>query len=136
MPRRLVVRDVDRCVGCQLCMYACNRRFGDAGVGKAAIHVRSAGGIERGFVVIVCRACPDPSCSKVCPVGALAVRKGGGVLLDSSKCIGCGLCVAACPLGAIFWDDEENKPIICVYCGYCVNYCPHGVLAMEEVRAQ
>jgi len=113
-------------------MYACSRRFGDGGLSKAAIHVRSVGGFERGFTVIVCRACLDPPCAKVCPVGALIPRDGGGVLLDSSKCIGCRNCVDACPIGAVFWDDELDKPLICVHCGYCVNYCPYGVIALEE----
>lgn len=128
---RLAVIDSERCVGCQLCMFACNRRFGDGGLAKSAIRVRSVGGIERGFVVIVCRACPDPPCASVCPTDALIRRKGGGVILNASKCIGCGNCVEACPFGAVQWDVEENKPVICVHCSYCVEFCPHGVLAME-----
>ena len=132
--KRLVVVDPDLCVGCMSCMFACARRFPEAGLAKSAIHVRSVGGFERGFTVIVCRACPDPPCAKVCPTGALTPRKGGGVVLDSSKCIGCGFCREACPFGAIFWDYDENKPVICVHCGYCVNYCPHSVLALEEDR--
>lgn len=132
-PKRLVVVDPDLCVGCMSCMFACSRRFPDAGLSKAAIHVRSVGGFERGFVVIVCRACPDPPCAKVCPTNALIRRKGGGVILNASACIGCGNCVEACPFGAIQWDVSLNKPVICAHCGYCVDYCPHGVLALDEV---
>ncbi len=131
--KRLVVVDPDLCVGCMSCMFACARRFGVAGIAKSAILVRSVGGVERGFTVIVCRACKEPSCAVVCPTNALIRRKGGGVILDSSKCIGCARCVDACPFGAVQWDPDESKPVICVHCGYCVNYCPHGVLAMEEV---
>lgn len=128
---RLAIIDSERCVGCQLCMFACSRRFGDGGLARSAILVRSVGGIERGLTVIVCRACRDPPCARVCPTGALGLRRGGGVILDQSKCIGCGYCVKACDIGAVFWDDEAGKPIICVHCGYCVRYCPHGVIGVE-----
>jgi Fe-S-cluster-containing dehydrogenase component len=131
--RRLVVVDVNKCVGCQLCMLACSRRFGVVGYSKSAIWVRSAGGFERGFTIVVCRACKDPPCARVCPANALRVRDGGGVILDMSKCIGCGLCRDACDIGAVMWDYEVGKPVICVHCGFCVNYCPHNVLALEEV---
>ncbi|MCD6511532.1 MAG: 4Fe-4S binding protein [Thaumarchaeota archaeon] len=130
--KRLAVLDPDRCTGCQLCMFACNRRFGGGGLSYSAIMVRSSGGVERGFVVVVCRACPDPPCAKVCPTDALVPRKGGGVMLNPNKCIGCGMCLEACPFRAIQWDEHTNKPIVCVHCGYCVDYCPHGVLGMEE----
>jgi len=114
-------------------MFACSRRFGNGGLAKSAIMVKSAGGIERGFVVIVCRACPDPPCIKVCPTEALVKRDYGGVKINYSKCIGCRNCVKACPVGAVFWDDEINKPNICVHCGYCADYCPYGVIKMVEV---
>ncbi len=83
---------------------------------------------------MVCRACPDPPCARVCPTDALIPRAGGGVRLQADLCIGCGNCVEACPFGAIFWDTEQNKPQVCVYCGYCAPYCPYDVLALEEIE--
>jgi heterodisulfide reductase subunit A-like polyferredoxin len=47
--------------------------------------------------------------------------------------LGCGNCVDACPFGAVFWNEVENKPQICVYCGICAQYCPYDVIALEEV---
>jgi carbon-monoxide dehydrogenase iron sulfur subunit len=129
---RLAVVDIERCVDCQSCMFACARRQNEAGLSSSCIGVKSVGGMERGFIVVVCRACDDPPCLKVCPTNALKPKKGGGVLLDAAKCIGCGHCRDACIIGAIFWNDEINKPMICIHCGYCIQFCPHGVLKLEK----
>lgn len=134
---RLQVIDSERCVGCQCCMFACARRLDAVSLGLSCIGVRSAGGISRGFRVIVCRACADPPCARVCPEDALRLRKGGGVILLSERCIGCGLCRQACVLGAVFWDARVGKPLICVHCGQCARHCPYGVLGLvaEEPAA-
>jgi len=129
---RLAVLETERCVGCQSCMFACSRRQEVAGLTKSCIGVRSIGGMERGFTVIVCRACDNPPCARVCPTDALLLREGGGVRLDMKKCIGCGHCREACLIGAIHWDDTTNKPMICIHCGYCVEFCSHSVLGMRK----
>lgn len=129
---KLQVLDTERCVGCQLCMFACCRMQGQGGLAKARIGVRSVGGLERGFIVVVCRRCEDPFCAKVCPTGALTPEEGGGVQLELDRCIGCGHCREACLIGAVFWDEETEKPMICIHCGYCAAFCPHGVLRFER----
>ncbi|MCX8196170.1 MAG: 4Fe-4S binding protein [Acidilobaceae archaeon] len=131
--QRLVVLDANKCVGCQLCMLACSSRLTHVGPAKSHLLIRSAGGIERGFVVVVCRACQDPPCARVCPTGALSPLPKGGVRLSSSKCIGCKNCVDACDIGAVLWDEELEKPLICIQCGYCVDFCPYGVLGVEAL---
>lgn len=133
---RLSVVDTERCVGCQNCMFACTRKDGVGGLGRTRIHVRSVGGMERGFKIVVCRACQDPPCAKACPNDALAVRPEGGVRLIVDKCNGCGACRPACILGAVSWDEGKDRPMICIQCGHCAKYCPHGVLALDRGREE
>jgi Fe-S-cluster-containing dehydrogenase component len=130
--KRLSVVDAERCVGCQCCMFACSRRVNSPGLAESCIGVRSNGGMERGFVVVVCRVCEDPPCVRACPTDALVRTEKSGIKLYEEKCIGCGSCAEACIVGAVFWDGEINKPMICIHCGYCVSFCPHGVLDLKE----
>ena len=138
---KLKVIDSQRCVGCQLCMFACSRRSGVAGLSNSCIGVKSAGGMSKGFTVIVCRSCKNAPCARACPVDALEMRPEGGVRLKAEKCIGCGNCKGACILHAVYWNAETQKPLICIQCGVCAKYCPHGVLELkkdavkEEVRS-
>ncbi len=129
---KLRVIDPQLCVGCQTCMFACSRRSGNGGLTNSCIGVRSKGGISSGFIVVVCRSCLEPPCAKACPYDALKVAEGGGVRLLPDKCIGCGACREACVLGAVFWNEEDNKPQICVQCGSCVKYCPHDVIELVK----
>lgn len=129
---KLAVIDPKRCVGCQCCMFACSRRNGNAGLSNSCILVKSSGGFEGHFIVVVCRSCLQAPCAKVCPTNALIQNETGGVRLIETKCIGCKLCQENCIINAVFWNDETNKPLICDQCGYCLNFCPHNVIELRR----
>ncbi len=133
--KRLAIKDIEKCVGCGLCVFACSRRPGNARIGNeySGILAVSLSGFERGATIIFCRACVDPPCARVCPTGALKPREGGGVVYNEDLCIGCGNCIDVCTIRAIF-RRNNGKISVCVHCGYCVSYCPHGVLTFEEVN--
>jgi pyruvate ferredoxin oxidoreductase delta subunit len=58
------------------------------------------------------------------------------LVVNESKCVGCGLCVSFCPVGALSaWGlcsiDEEE----CSECLICIDYCPVDALeVLEESR--
>jgi len=47
---------------------------------------------------------PDDS---VCPTAAISRGGEGLAAIEASNCIGCGLCVIRCPVGAIWIDDDS-----------------------------
>lgn len=57
------------------------------------------------------------------------------MLVDKEKCIGCGTCIAICPVGAISFGDDGKAVInkeICVHCGACKNSCPVEAIDEDE----
>ena len=54
----------------------------------------------------------------------------------TDTCTGCGVCVDACPFGAI--DMVDDKAVIneaCRACGQCIDACPVGAIVMSEAEA-
>lgn len=69
------------------------------------------------YFPIQCQQCEKPPCVKVCPVRATYRDPDGIVVIDYNWCIGCRMCMAACPYWArrFNWGDpnlpkEEMNP--------------------------
>ena len=56
------------------------------------------------------------------------------LLLDESKCDGCGMCVTVCP-HAVFAMNERKARIVdrdaCMECGACAGNCPSEAITVE-----
>lgn len=60
----------------------------------------------------------------------------GYVVPDSARCVQCGICIYACPIGIDVrqhaWEGLPVKDNHCLTCGECVARCPRGVLRFER----
>jgi Fe-S-cluster-containing hydrogenase component 2 len=72
-----------------------------------------------------------------CPVNAIDVdvSTGAKIVLDD-VCVGCKLCVLACPFGTLFFEKESEKASKCDLCAgdpACAHACPTGAIRFAEV---
>ncbi len=59
------------------------------------------------------------------------------ISVDKGRCIGCALCVGACPFGSIEMVGEyPNIKDDCRLCGACVEACPEGAIAIREAEKE
>lgn len=134
---KLLVVDPTRCTGCQACEATCSTiRTGQCRPGNSRISVLRFP--DRSFnYPLVCQQCEKPACAIVCPTAALTRNGGSGVVeLDEERCIGCKMCLLACPFGAITW--VEGKPAKCDLCDgdpACVRLCEPRAISLGEPDA-
>jgi electron transport complex protein RnfB len=59
--------------------------------------------------------------------------------IDESWCIGCTLCLPACPTDAIFGSHKHMHSVIephCTGCGLCLPVCPVDCIEMETISGK
>ena len=59
--------------------------------------------------------------------------------IDTSKCIGCGTCVATCPMDVFRMDEASGKSKIayqedCQICHLCRIYCPVDAITITPTK--
>jgi carbon-monoxide dehydrogenase iron sulfur subunit len=123
----IVFIELDRCIACRSCEHICRLhqsalRNGDEP--NIFVHVDMD---QRQIFAGTCLQCETALCMQVCPVGALARdSKTGAVDIDKRICIGCGMCVVACPYGYMHLDSAIHRASKCNLCAgdpKCVQVC-------------
>ena len=67
------------------------------------------------------------------------MKRPGVALIDESRCIGCTLCIDACPVDAIVGAAQLMHTVVepwCIGCALCVPPCPVDCIEMSPDRAQ
>jgi tetrathionate reductase subunit B len=163
------VVDIDKCIGCGSCVRACERenqvpkdyfrtwveRYTVSRKGE--VEVDSPNGAHDGFkpkvtgsavtrsffVPKICNHCTQTPCVQLCPVGASYRTPDGLILVDETRCIGCGYCVQACPYGSRFIHPVTHVASKCTFCYHritkglkpaCVGACPVGARKFGDIK--
>lgn len=134
-----LVIDVGACIGCRTCQWACKEENNipdaisppwieifEVKSGVTVTGHPSPADLKSGattsytespregmwYLPVGCYHCDNPPCVKVCPTGATFKDKDGLVGMNYERCIGCRLCVVACPYSArrFNWFKPELAP--------------------------
>jgi len=114
-----MIIDLKKCDGCvsigtaPQCTLACiTGHFSPKGQEWIEVYKTKMPGGGSFFLPTPCYQCENAPCVNVCPVAATYHETDGVVLIDHHRCIGCRMCMAACPYQRRFfnWATPELPP--------------------------
>ena len=118
-----MVIDVDKCIGCQACVVACqaennipineedifNQRRAIEWIRIERYWEGEFPDVKARFIPILCQHCDDAPCEPVCPVFATYHNNEGLNVQVYNRCIGSRLCVNNCPYHVRFFNFWEPE---------------------------
>lgn len=130
---KFILIDYEKCRGCNCCTLACSfiktKKFN---IAKANITVVPIYDPTDLALPRLCLQCLEPACMDACSADAIyRNEENGAVVINEDLCIGCKMCIMACPFGGTWFDDENSKIMKCDLCGgdpQCVKFCAYGAL--------
>jgi anaerobic dimethyl sulfoxide reductase subunit B len=119
--------DSDRCIKCKSCEVACKQW---KGIKAGTINLRRVEEVTTGvfpevkrrFISISCQHCAKAPCIEVCPTRAIVERPDGIVIVNQNECIGCKVCLEACPFGAPQFGEDG----LMQKCDMCLDRMENG----------
>jgi Fe-S-cluster-containing dehydrogenase component len=168
-----VLVDFTKCVGCRSCEAACNKENGLPEPAQpfddlSVFDQRSRNGQprrpdENAFTVvnrydtegsgpvyrkIQCNHCNEPACLTSCFVNAYTKTKEGAVVYNGDVCVGCRMCMTACPFYVPGYSYSSAYNPLVVKCNFChdkrlvngrppacVEACPQEALTFGHRKA-
>lgn len=118
---------------CTKCGYPACRPYAEAMANGTANHNQCPPGGAEGIARLA--ALLDKPVIPLNPVNGTE-RPRAAAVIDESLCIGCTLCIQACPVDAIVGAAKQMHTVIpdlCTGCDLCVAPCPVDCIAMVEV---
>jgi Fe-S-cluster-containing dehydrogenase component len=124
-PKWGMVVDVDKCIGCQACVVACqsennipinmaehfNQRRAIEWIRIERYWEGEFPDVKARFIPVLCQHCGDAPCEPVCPVYATYHNQEGLNVQVYNRCIGTRFCANNCPYHVRFFNFwEPNWP--------------------------
>jgi len=160
--------DARMCMACYCCFMACKDEhcaFGSSlsapqpMMGQKWIDINEwergddSRRVKTASVPTLCAHCQDPACMRASKDGAVYKRDDGIVIIDPEKSKGQKAIADACPIRAVFWNEELSLPQKCTMCAEllddpdylahlgdkslkrprCVEACPNRALIFGDL---
>jgi len=161
MDSMAILFDSKKCIGCRACQVACkqwNDLDGEETNNRGSYEnppdlsyctwskiewreVERNAKVEWLFTNRSCYHCTNAACEESCPSDAIYHTPEGFVVINYDNCVGCGICIDACPYDVPRLDERENVVKKCNGCftrlevsliPACVKACPTGALSYGD----